>query len=121
MKKDLLTALAALGLSLGIASNAHAFELGSTGISLPQQMEASYNVDDESTSLTFESGISYSMWGITANANADFDVIETEYMGLDFGLDYSHSAIPQVLFEIDTGLDTDQNMEDVVLSVTLSF
>ena len=121
MNKDLLSALAAVGLTFGIATTANAFELGNTGISLPQEVEASYNVETQKSTIMFQSGVSYSMWGITASADADFDVIETEYKGLDFGIDYRHPAVPMALFEIDTGLDTDQKMEDIVLSVTLNF
>ena len=41
------------------------------------------------------------------------------YQGLDIGVDYSINQ--WMMLEVDTGMDTDWEMEDVVLSATVKF
>ena len=121
MKKYLL----ALATALMLPVSAFAFELGSTGISLDNEVETSWSVDNEEYGLTLESGITVPVWILSANVNADFDIknwIEDEgdmYQGLDIGVDYNVNQ--WMMLEVDTGMDTDWEMEDVVLSATVKF
>ena len=121
MKKYLL----ALATALMLPVSAFSFEIGSTGISLDNEVETSWSVDNEEYGLTLESGITVPVWILSANVNADFDIknwIEDEgdmYQGLDIGVDYNVNQ--WMMLEVDTGMDTDWEMEDVVLSATVKF
>ena len=121
MKKYFL----ALVTALAFAYPAGAWDLGN-GISIDNKLEAALNIDKDTTSLTMESGITVPVWILSANVNADWDLkalgsssTADLYKGLDIGLDYAVGD--GVLLELDTGLDTDWNREDITLSMTLSF
>tara|TARA_Y100000996_G_scaffold415596_1_gene411603 strand:+ start:14265 stop:14636 length:372 start_codon:yes stop_codon:yes gene_type:complete len=123
MNKYLLALVTALMLPLSAA----AIEIGNTGISLDNEVEAVWSVDNEDYDLTLESGITVPVWILSANVNADFDIealIEDHhntdtYQGLDIGVDYSLTSF--LMLEVDTGVDNDWEMEDIKLSATLSF
>ena len=122
MNKYLLALVTALMLPL----SAVAIEIGNTGISVDNEIEAVWSVDNEDYDLTLESGVTVPVWIMNANFNADFDIealIEDEgadtYKGLDIGVDYSLTSF--LMLEVDTGVDNDWEMEDIKLSATLSF
>ena len=122
MNKYLLALVTALMLPL----SAEAIEIGNTGISVDNEIEAVWSVDNEDYDLTLESGVTVPVWIMNANVNADFDIealIEDEgadtYKGLDIGVDYSLTSF--LMLEVDTGVDNDWEMEDIKLSATLSF
>jgi len=122
MNKYLLALVTALMLPL----SAVAIEIGNTGISVDNEIEAVWSVDNEDYDLTLESGVTVPVWIMSANVNADFDIealIEDEgadtYKGLDIGVDYTLSSF--LMLEVDTGVDNDWEMEDIKLSATLSF
>ena len=122
MNKYLLALVTALMLPISAA----AIEIGNTGISLDNEVEAVWSVDNEDYDLTLESGVTVPVWIMNANVNADFDIealIEDEgadtYKGLDIGVDYSLTSF--LMLEVDTGVDNDWEMEDIKLSATLSF
>ena len=122
MNKYLLALVTALLLPL----SAVAIEIGNTGISVDNEIEAVWSVDNEDYDLTLESGVTVPVWIMNANVNADFDIealIEDEgadtYKGLDIGVDYSLTSF--LMLEVDTGVDNDWEMEDIKLSATLSF
>ena len=122
MNKYLLALVTALMLPL----SAVAIEIGNTGISVDNEIEAVWSVDNEDYDLTLESGVTVPVWIMSANINADFDIealIEDEgadtYKGLDIGIDYSLTSF--MMLEVDTGVDNDWEMEDIKLSATLSF
>ena len=122
MNKYLLALVTALMLPL----SAVAIEIGNTGISVDNEIEAVWSVDNEDYDLTLESGVTVPVWIMNANVNADFDIealIEDEgaytYKGLDIGVDYSLTSF--LMLEVDTGVDNDWEMEDIKLSATLSF
>ena len=121
MKKYLL----ALATALMLPVSAFAFELGNSGISIDNEVESSWSVDNETYGLTLESGVTMPLWILEANVNADFNIknwIEDEgdmYQGLDLGVDYNVTDFMKL--EVDTGLDTDWEMEDVIFSATVSF
>ena len=123
MKKLLMALVTALMLPL----SAVAIEIGNTGISVDNEIEAVWSVDNEDYDLTLESGITVPVWILSANVNADFDIealIEDHhntdtYKGLDIGVDYSLTSF--LMLEVDTGVDNDWEMEDIKLSATLSF
>ena len=122
MNKFLLALVTALMLPL----SAVAIEIGNTGISVDNEIEAVWSVDNEDYDLTLESGVTVPVWIMSANVNADFDIealIEDEgadtYKGLDIGVDYSLTSF--MMLEVDTGVDNDWEMEDIKLSATFSF
>ena len=122
MNKYLLALVTALMLPL----SAVAIEIGNTGISVDNEIEAVWSVDNEDYDLTLESGVTVPVWIMNANVNADFDIealIEDEgadtYKGLDIGVDYSLTSF--LMLEVDPGVDNDWEMEDIKLSATLSF
>ena len=115
MNKYLLALVTALMLPL----SAVAIEIGNTGISVDNEIEAVWSVDNEDYDLTLESGVTVPVWIMSANVNADFDIealIEDEgadtYKGLDIGIDYSLTSF--MMLEVDTGVDNDWEMEDTI-------
>jgi len=122
MNKYLLALVTALMLPL----SAVAIEIGNTGISVDNEIEAVWSVDNEDYDLTLESGVTVPVWIMSANVNADFDIEalikdegEDTYKGLDIGVDYSLTSF--MMLEVDTGVDNDWEMEDIKLSATFSF
>ena len=123
MNKYLLALVTALMLPL----SAVAIEIGNTGISVDNEIEAVWSVDNEDYDLTLESGITVPVWIMSANINADFDIealIEDHhntdtYKGLDIGVDYNLTSF--LMLELDTGIDNDWEREDIKLSATFSF
>ena len=122
MNKFLLALVAALMLPL----SAVAIEIGNTGVSVDNEVEAVWSIDNEDYDLTLESGVTVPVWIMSANVNADFDIealIKDEgadtYKGLDIGVDYSLTSF--MMLEVDTGVDNDWEMEDIKLSATFSF
>ena len=71
MNKYLLALVTALMLPL----SAVAIEIGNTGISVDNEIEAVWSVDNEDYDLTLESGVTVPVWIMSANINADFDYI----------------------------------------------
>ena len=123
MNKYLLALVTALMLPL----SAVAIEIGNTGISVDNEIEAVWSVDNEDYDLTLESGVTVPVWIMSANINADFDIealIEDHhntdtYKGLDIGVDYSLTSF--LMLELDTGIDNDWEREDIKSSATFSF
>lgn len=123
MNKYLLALVTALMLPL----SAVAIEIGNTGISVDNEIEAVWSVDNEDYDLTLESGVTVPVWIMSANINADFDIealIEDHhntdtYKGLDIGVDYNLTSF--LMLELDTGIDNDWEREDIKLSATFSF
>ena len=72
MNKYLLALVTALMLPL----SAVAIEIGNTGISVDNEIEAVWSVDNEDYDLTLESGVTVPVWIMNANVNADFDIEE---------------------------------------------
>ena len=111
--------------TFGIANTVQAFELGNSGLSLDNEIETKYNMDSEETTMSLESGMSYSYLALTASIDADFDIknfINSEgntYQGIDLGVDYTVNDWAVVA--ADTGLDMDNEVEPIVLSITFSF
>ena len=122
MKKLLLAMVTALLLPMSVA----AIELGSTGITLNNSVEATWSIDNEDYDLTAESGITVPVWVMSASVDADWDLeamIKDEggdlYKGIDIGLDYSLTSF--LMLELDTGINNDWEREDIKLSATVSF
>ena len=123
MNKYLLALVTALMLPL----SAVAIEIGNTGISVDNEIEAVWSVDNEDYDLTLESGVTVPVWIMSANINADFDIealIEDHhntdtYKGLDISVDYNLTSF--LMLELDTGIDNDWEREDIKLSATFSF
>ena len=102
-----------------------AWEL-SNGISLDNSIKAQYNVDTTITSLTMESGITVPVSIVDLSVDADFNLAELSfsdnsdvYQGRGIGL--AVSAASNIVLELNTGIDTDWDREDLVASVTWSF
>ena len=123
MNKYLLALVTALMLPISAA----AIDMGNTGISLDNEVEAVWSVDNEDYDLTLESGITVPVWILSANVNADFDIealIEDHhntdtYKCFDIGVDYSITSF--LMLDVDSGVDYDLEMEDIKLSATISF
>jgi len=121
MKKYLLALVA----TLGFAGSAAAWDLGG-GLSIDSSMEAAYNIDTASTTLTMESGMTIPLLWMSANVNADFDLTSFGssssadlYQGIDIGVDYV--VADNLMLEMDTGIDTNGDRENIVVSMTLSW
>tara|TARA_B100000287_G_C20540306_1_gene744362 strand:- start:680 stop:1039 length:360 start_codon:yes stop_codon:yes gene_type:complete len=119
MKKFILATVAALFFALP----AQAIDLGF--MSLDNQVKAGYNVDTEVSSLTAQTGVTVPIWIMSASIDADMDLLafgdssKEMYQGIDIGLDLPlHDML---VLELDTGIDTDWNRENISLTATLSF
>ncbi len=89
-------------------------------------MEAAYNIDTASTTLSMESGMTIPLLWMSANVNADFDLTSFGssssadlYQGIDIGVDYV--VADNLMLEMDTGIDTNGDRENIVVSMTLSW
>ena len=74
MNKYLLALVTALMLPL----SAVAIEIGNTGISVDNEIEAVWSVDNEDYDLTLESGVTVPVWIMNANINADAEAFGQE-------------------------------------------
>ena len=121
MKKYFLTLLFVCASCYPVA----AWEL-SNGISLDNSIKAQYNVDTTTTAVTMESGVTVPVSFLDLSVDADFDLTELSfsdnsdvYQGIDIGL--AVSATSNIVLELNTGIDTDWNREDLIASMTWSF
>lgn len=113
----------ALVASVCFALPAYAIDLGF--MSLDNEIEAKYNVDTETSGLTAQTGVTVPLWMLSASVDADMDLLaigddsKEMYQGIDIGLDYQ--VHDNILLELDSGIDTDWNREDITVSATIKF
>tara|TARA_B100000287_G_scaffold152259_2_gene143934 strand:- start:2750 stop:3112 length:363 start_codon:yes stop_codon:yes gene_type:complete len=114
----------ALAAAIVFALPAHAIDLGN-GISLDNEIKAKYNVDTETSDLTAQTGVTVGVWVLDMSVDADFDLLSISddskdlYQGIDIGVDWRlHDSL---VIELDTGINTDWERENISLSATLSF
>tara|TARA_B100000029_G_C17542172_1_gene947118 strand:+ start:1072 stop:1416 length:345 start_codon:yes stop_codon:yes gene_type:complete len=102
-----------------------AFTVPASAWDFGNSVEAKYNVDQKLTTITMESGVTQNLSdNLVFNINADFNLKEINntsglYQGLDIGVDYN--IADNVMFEVDTGIDTDWKREDISVSMTWTF
>ena len=109
------------------ATNAQAFELGTTGISLGLETTAEYNIDAENMTLVTTPELAYNAYGMfNLTVGADLDIYDDEFVfgdvapTLDFGV--STHVRENVKLYLETGYDLEaEDMSDVVVGATFAF
>jgi hypothetical protein len=117
--KNILLATAVL---FGAASAASAFELGNTGLSVGGEVDLNYTTGVETYAMDLTSGVSFSNWGVTFNAETTWDLLDLNdgdlFTGVDFDAAYQYGAV-ELYGEVST--DADFEFGDVTVGTRLSF
>ena len=87
-------------------------------LGLDSTVEGTYNLETNKDTLTGEVGKTVEAFGLSVTSDIDFDMLEFEYSGLDF-----KSAYNIGIFEVyaKSGLNTDWEMEDIVVGFSAKF
>ena len=87
-------------------------------LGLDSTIEGTYNLETNKDTLTGEIGKTIEAYGLSITSDVDFDILEFEYSGLDFKSAYNIGA-----FEVyaKSGLNTDWEMEDIVIGFSAKF
>jgi len=89
-------------------------------LGLDWEATGEYNIDTEVSTLDVEVAKNI-MWNtVSITADADFDIINTEFLGTDYK---ASIGVPDSSIEVylKTGLDNEWAREDVVAGVTFSW
>ena len=109
------------------ATNAQAFELGTTGISLGLETTAEYNIDAENMTLVTTPKLAYNAYGMfNLTVGTDLDIYDDEFVFGDVAptLDFEASTHirENVKLYLETGYDLEaEDMSDVVVGATFAF
>lgn len=114
MKKVLLTSVAALALT----STAALAEISLGPVSLAPAATVEYDIDAESTTLTLETGATYSI--VTVSASIDFDA-GNEFDNLGSTLGASAAIWKNVTGYAEANFDGDFDHTNTVVGVSISF
>ena len=117
MNKFLIGTITGLFMLTGLtAQNAYSDVLG-----LDFSVEGEYNMDNSTSTLTSEIGKTIMLSGLSLSSDADFDVLEMEYKGMDFKANYNVDVLSGVDVYIKSGMTKDWAREDIVAGFSLSF
>ena len=78
-------------------------------------------MDSDSSTITSQVGKTIGLYGFSVTADVDFDVMEFAYDGMDFKAEYDILDANSTSVYISSGLDTDWEMEDIVVGVEVKF
>ena len=90
-------------------------------LGLDSQIKGEYNLDTDKSTLTSQIGKTIGMYGLSVTGDVDFDIKEFEYTGMDFKAEYDILDANSTSVYISSGLDTDWEMEDIVVGVEVKF
>ena len=80
-----------------------------------------YNVDTEVSTLKAEVGKTISLGGLSLTADADFDIIGTEFAGTDYKAEMSIPGASGLEVYVKSGLSKTWKREDIIAGVTFSW
>ena len=89
-------------------------------LGLDWEATGEYNIDTEVSTLDMQVGKTIVWGGVSITADADFDIIDTEFDGTDYkaSMDVPNSSIEVYL---ETGLDSVWTREDVIAGLKFSW
>ena len=87
-------------------------------LGLDSKVEGTYNLETNKDTLTGEIGKTIEAYGLSITSDVDFDILEFEYGGLDFKSAYNIGAIEVYA---KSGMNTDWEMEDIVVGFSAKF
>ena len=89
-------------------------------LGLDWEATGEYNVDTEVSSLDMQVGKTIMWNSVSLSANADFDIVNTEFDGTDYK---ASVLVPNSSIEmyLETGLDNEWAREDIVAGVKFSW
>ena len=90
-------------------------------LGLDNTIKGEYNTDTSASTLTGEIGKTIGLYGFSITGDVDFDIKEFEYTGMDFKAEYDILDANSTSVYISSGLDTDWEMEDIVVGVEVKF
>ena len=110
MKKIILSMVFAMGLTLPV----HAGMLG-----LDWEATGEYNMDSEVTALSAQVGKTWSMNDLSVSVDADWDLDNTSFEGVDWKVNYGLAANLDAY--VKSGMTSDWANEDIVAGITFSW
>jgi len=90
-------------------------------LGLDSKVEGDYNLETNKSTLTGEIGKTISAFGLSVTGDIDFDITEFEYTGVDFKSAYSLGDTYSMEIFAKSGLDTNWEMEDIVVGFSAKF
>ena len=90
-------------------------------LGLDNEIKGEYNTDTSASTLTGEIGKTIGLYGFSITGDVDFDIKEFEYTGMDFKAEYDVLQLNNASIYVSSGLDTDWEMEDITLGMSIKF
>ena len=89
-------------------------------LGLDWEATGEYNIDTEVSTLDMQVGKTIMWGGVSITADADFDIIDTEFDGTDYKVS---TLVPNSSIEVylETGLDDEWTREDVIAGIKFSW
>lgn len=103
------------------ATSVAALDLGNAAY-LDNTVETVYSVENQKLTATYEGELGYTFdYGITAYAEFNADIIETEHLGSEIGVRYEPASAPYLTATTAVTFDTEYEYSDVELRLELNF
>ena len=90
-------------------------------LGLDNEIKGEYNTDTSASTVTAQVGKTIGIYGFSVTGDVDFDLKELEYTGIDFKAENDILEMNSTSFYVSSGLDTDWEMEDITLGMSIKF
>ena len=90
-------------------------------LGLDSQVKGDYNIETNKSTLTSQVGKTISLYGLSVTGDIDFNVIDFAYDGMDFKAEYDVLELNSTSLYVSSGLNTNWEMEDIVVGFEFNF
>ena len=90
-------------------------------LGLDSQVKGDYNIETNKSTLTLQVGKTIGLYGLSVTGDIDFNVIDFAYDGMDFKAEYDVLELNSTSLYVSSGLNTNWEMEDIVVGFEFNF
>jgi len=90
-------------------------------LGLDSQIKGDYNIETNKSTLTSQVGKTIGLYGLSVTGDIDFNVIDFAYDGMDFKAEYDVLELNSTSLYVSSGLNTNWEMEDIVVGFEFNF
>tara|TARA_R100000781_G_scaffold33693_1_gene24433 strand:+ start:813 stop:1148 length:336 start_codon:yes stop_codon:yes gene_type:complete len=90
-------------------------------LGLDSQVKGDYNIETNKSTLTSQVGKTIGLYGLSVTGDIDFNVIDFAYDGMDFKAEYDVLELNSTSLYVSSGLNTNWEMEDIVVGFEFNF
>ncbi len=90
-------------------------------LGLDSQIKGDYNIETNKSTLTSQVGKTIGLYGLSVTGDIDFNVMDFAYDGMDFKAEYDVLELNSTSLYVSSGLNTNWEMEDIVVGFEFNF